>query len=316
MVTELPSAIMAEFAAHLNQGLSDNRPTIFEVVAEESMANVLKPAVSYALKVLATSNPDRWSWLWRFGDELHVFLDYIVQNYYLKNFNGSISENFYSLKRVRINGVEIKEGSLSTSERYLSLLMLVGVPYGKLKLDQLFERVREENVSGMLSSYSSRKRSYLLHLKRIFIYVYPFVHFTWETIFLCYYFLYIFKFSQAHSPLLHVIGLSLQRLARQDILRHSSVKNVSQRLASGKTVAERVAAITGSVSSILGTVLTSGLPVVIFFLKFMDWWYSSDHDGATRSVTQLPIPPPPPQPKVRKYKLSTGLYYNDLNRFF
>ena len=183
LVTQhFPTFKMAEFAAHLNQGTTDANPTIFEIVAQESMATVLRPAVSYGLKVLATSNPDRWGWLWRVGDELYLILNYVVQNRYLKNFGGSISEHFYGLKRaINVENGD-SSGGISNYHRYLSLIMLVAVPYAKLKLDQLFERIREENVTGYLASYSSRKRSYFLQLKRVFIYVYPWLHFTWETV--------------------------------------------------------------------------------------------------------------------------------------
>ena len=293
---------MAEFAAHLNQGTTNANPTIFEIVAEESMASVLRPAVSYALRVLASSSPDRWGWIWRVGDELHLCLDYIVQNHYLKNFGGSISEHFYGLKRVNRVNAEKGKTELSSFQKYLSLIMLVGVPYAKLKLDQLFERVREEYVSGYLSSNSSRKRSCFLHLKRTFIYVYPFLHFTWETIFLCYQLLYIFRFSGVHSPLLHAIGVSLQRLSRQDILAHN-MQNSLPNIVSGKTVAQRISAIPSSVMQLLASALANGLPVVVFFLKFIDWWHSSDNKGAVQSVMQLPVPPPPPQPKVRMHRI-------------
>lgn len=289
---------MAEFAAHLNQGTTNANPTIFEIVAEESMASVLRPAVSYALKVLATSNPDRWGWIWRFGDELYVCLDYIVQNHYLKNFGGSISEHFYGLKRVSSVATGKNVEGMSSFQKHLSLIMLVAVPYAKLKLDQLFERARDENLNGHLASYSSRKRSYFLHLKKTFIYVYPLLHFTWETVFLCYYLLYILKFSTVHSPLLHIIGVSLQRLTRQDILAQS-VQSSYTSVFSGKTMAERISAIPKSLAHLLASGLANGLPVVVFFLKFIDWWYSSDNKGAVQSVTQLPIPAPPPQPKVR-----------------
>ena len=261
------------------------------------MASVFRPAVSYALKVLASSDPGRWGWIWRFGDELHLCLDYIVQNYYLNNFGGSISEHFYGLKRVNRFKSERDEGELSSYRKYLSLIMLVGVPYAKLKLDQLFERVKEEYVSGYLSSNSSRKNSYFLHLKRTFIYVYPFLHFSWEAAFLCYYLLYIFRFSEVHSPFLHAIGVSLQRLTRQDILAHN-VQNSLPNILGGKTMAERIWAIPGSVTQLLASVFANGLPVVVFFLKFIDWWYSSENKGAVQSVIQLPVPSPPPQPKV------------------
>ena len=289
---------MADFAAHLNQGTTNANPTIFEIVAEESMASVLRPAVSYALKVLASSNPDRWGWVWRLGDEIYLCLDYILQNQYLKHFGGSFSEHFYGLKRVSsVRNGNSGEG-ISSFQKYLSLIVLVAVPYAKLKFDQLFERAREENLNGHIASYSSRKRSYFLHLKRTFVYVYPLLHFTWETVFLCYYLLYIFKFSEVHSPLLHVIGVSLQRLTRQDILAHS-IQNSHTSVFSGKTVAERISAIPKSLARLLVSGLASGLPVVVFFLKFIDWWYSTDNKGAVQLVTQLPIPAPPPQPKVR-----------------
>ena len=301
LVTQhFPTFKMAEFAAHLNQGTTDANPTIFEIVAQESMATVLRPAVSYGLKVLATSNPDRWGWLWRVGDELYLILNYVVQNHYLKNFGGSISEHFYGLKRaINVENGEIR-GGISNHHRYLSLIMLVAVPYAKLKLDQIFERIREENVTGYLASYSSRKRSYFLQLKRVFIYVYPWLHFTCETVILCYYLLYIFKFCYVHSPLLHVIGVSLQRLTRQDMLAHS-MQNVNTGLFSGNTLTERISAIPRSLAHLLASVLANGLPVIIFFLKFIDWWYSSENKGAVQAVTQLPIPPPPPQPKVKCY---------------
>lgn len=264
------------------------------------MASVFRPAISYALKVLASSNPGRWGWIWRFGDELHLCLDYIVQNYYLKNFGGSISEHFYGLKRVNRLNTEKDEEELSSYQKYLSVMMLVGVPYAKLKLDQLFERVKEEYVSGYLSSNSPRKNSYFVHLKRIFIYVYPFLHFSWETIFLCYHLLYIFRFSGVHSPLLHAIGVSLQRLTRQDILAHN-LQNSLPNIMSGRTVAETILAIPSSVTQLLASVFANGLPVVVFFLKFIDWWYSSDNKGAVQSVMQLPVPPPPPQPKPAQH---------------
>ena len=295
---------MAEFAAHLNQSATNANPTIFEIIAEESMASALRPAVGYALNVLATSNPDKWGWVWRVGDEIYLCLDYLVQNHYLKNYGGSISENFYGLKRVNRVMIGNKDGGLSRFQRHLSLIMLVTVPYAKLKLDKLFEKAREEHLSGNQASCHARKRSYFSQLKRTFFYVYPFFHFTWETIFLCYHLMYIFKFSEVHSPLLHVIGISLQRLTRQDILAQD-MQNSYNNLLKGNTLLEKMSSIPSSFGHVLVSTLANGLPVIVFFLKFIEWWYSSDNKKAVQSVTQLPIPVPPPQPKVG----SIGNYY-------
>ncbi|XP_068751158.1 peroxisome assembly protein 12-like [Montipora capricornis] len=291
---------MAEFAAHLNQGTANANPTIFEIIAEESMASILRPAVGYALKVLATSNPDKWGWVWRIGDEIYLCLDYFVQNHYLKNSGGSISENFYGLKRVNTGITGKKEEGISSIQRYLSVIMLVGVPYAKLKLDELFERTREDYITGNQTSYPRRKRSYFLQLKRTFVYVYPFLHFTWETVFLCYYLMYVFQFSEVHSPLLHVIGVSLKRLTRQDILTQN-VQNSHINLLKGKNLTEKLSAIPGSLGRLVVVVLANGLPVIVFFLKFIEWWYSSDNKEAVQSVIQLPVPPPPPGPKPAQH---------------
>ena len=299
-VTWLPSRSnfnMAEFAAHLNQGTLNAQPTIFEIVAQESMASVLRPAVIYALKVLASSNPDRWGWIWRFGDELHLCLEYILQSHYLRNFEGSISEHFYGLKRVSRTPNNNADDKLSSLQRYLSLLMLVVLPYAKLKLDQLFERLREEYVTGSLSSHPARKRLYFLHLKRIFIYLYPFLHCAWESIFLCYYMLYIFRVSGVHSPLLHIVGISLQRFTQRDIVVHNlqrSLPTVPYR----QTMVKQILAIPCSVTRLLSSLLANGLPIAVFSLKFIEWWYSSDNRSTVQSVMQLPVPSPPTQPKV------------------
>merc|ERR1712004_478248 len=39
--------------------------------------------------------------------------------------------------------------------------------------------------------------------------------------------------------------------------------------------------------------VSSGLSVAVFFLQFLEWWYSQEE--ATRNITNLPIPPPPPK---------------------
>ena len=41
----------------------------------------------------------------------------------------------------------------------------------------------------------------------------------------------------------------------------------------------------------LVAVLSSGLSVSVFFLQFLDWWYSTDKQS--KSLINLPIPPPP-----------------------
>lgn len=304
---------MAEYGAHLNQGASSEGPTFFEVIAQDSMTSVLRPAITYALKITASSHPDSLGWLWRYGDEIYSMLDYTLQNFYLKKYNGTFSEHFYGLKRLSIwtsqsspqidgsaqnTGGSVSQSKLTDRQRYYSLLTIVVIPYLKLKLDQYFERLRED--TGEAVSYVPRRQKFLQHLKRIFVTVYPFVHCTWESIFLCYQLMYMFSSSTTHSPLLHWIGLKLQRLSREDILAQT-MEGKALYLPTGQSWLNKLYALPSTLNSLLVKVLANGLPIIVFFLKFLEWWYSSENSHTVAAVTQLPIPPPPPQLQVGKF---------------
>ncbi|XP_034007606.1 peroxisome assembly protein 12, partial [Trematomus bernacchii] len=93
---------MAEAGAHLTSSGSSvsEPPSVFEVLAQESLMEAVRPALRHAVKVLAESNPSRFSFLFRFYDELFLFLDLMLQNHFLSVSSASFSENFYGLKRV------------------------------------------------------------------------------------------------------------------------------------------------------------------------------------------------------------------------
>ncbi|XP_031551332.1 peroxisome assembly protein 12-like [Actinia tenebrosa] len=297
---------MAEYGAHLNQSASSEAPTFFEVIAQESMTSVLRPAMTYALKTIASSHPDNLGWLWRYGDEIYSVMDYVLQNFYLKKYSGTFSEHFYGLKRLSIwtssstqingspqsTGVADTQSKLTDRQRYYSLLTIVVIPYLKLKLDQYFERLREE--TGEAVCYVPRRQKFLQHLKRIFVTVYPFLHCTWESIFLCYQLMYMFSSSITHFPLLHWIGLKLQRLSREDILAQTMEGNAFYP-PTGQSWLNKLYALPSTLNSLLVKVLANGLPIIVFFLKFLEWWYSSENSHTVAAVTQLPVPPPPPQ---------------------
>lgn len=293
---------MAEYGAHLNQNASSERPTFFEVIAQESMTTVLRPAITYALKVVASYHPSRLGWLWKYGDEIYLVFDYALQNHYLKTHNGTFSEHFYGLKRCQCNSPNVlphgvgQASKISHRQRWMSLFTVVFIPYLKMKLDQYFNKLREDSSSP--ASYTPKRQQFLQHLKRVFLAAYPFVHCTWETIFLCYHMVYLFSSNSiAHSPLLHWIGLNLQRLSRQDIL-HEIYKDEMHLQLKGNTLISKILFLPSLLTNLIVQVLSNGLPLVVFFLKFLEWWYSSENTTTVAAVTQLPIPPPPPQPKV------------------
>ena len=50
--------------------------------------------------------------------------------------------------------------------------------------------------------------------------------------------------------------------------------------------------------SVVKRIVNMIMPLSLFGLKFLEWWYSSEHSDVVRRVTSLPVPPPPGRVKV------------------
>ncbi|XP_032645553.1 peroxisome assembly protein 12 isoform X2 [Chelonoidis abingdonii] len=100
---------MAEHGAHLTAAsASDDRPSVFEVVAQDSLMSAVRPALQHVVKVLAESNPGRCGFLWHWFDEIYTLLDLLLQQHFLS----SIKEQVQSAVKKALGGVAL---SLSTS---------------------------------------------------------------------------------------------------------------------------------------------------------------------------------------------------------
>ena len=49
-------------------------------------------------------------------------------------------------------------------------------------------------------------------------------------------------------------------------------------------------------TTILQRLATNLIPLGVFLLKLLEWWYSAERSEAVRRLTSLPVPPPPPEP--------------------
>nr|XP_025963032.1 peroxisome assembly protein 12 isoform X2 [Dromaius novaehollandiae] len=99
---------MAELGAHLTAApAGDDRPSIFEAVAQDSLMAAVKPALQHLAKVLAESNPARYGFLWRWLDEIYILLDLLLQQQYL----ASIKTQVQSAMKKALDGIAF---SLST----------------------------------------------------------------------------------------------------------------------------------------------------------------------------------------------------------
>ncbi|NWU64336.1 PEX12 protein, partial [Pterocles burchelli] len=280
---------MAGLGAHLTAAAGD-RPSVFEAVAQDSLMAALKPALRHLAKVLAESHPGRYGFLWRWFDEIYLVLDVLLQQHYLASCSASFSEHFYSLKRIPTAGSRrppLATAGLPQRQHWKSLLLLVLVPYLKGKLEKLVSSLREEDEYSIHPPSSSWKRFY-----RAFLAAYPFVNMTWEGWFLIQQLCYILGRAQHHSPMLRLAGVRLVRLTAEDIqaLEKKLAGTTSSQTQSIKTQVQ------SAVGKVLGGValsLSTGLSISVFFLQFLDWWYSSENQETIKSLTALPTPPPP-----------------------
>ncbi|XP_051816693.1 peroxisome assembly protein 12 [Acanthochromis polyacanthus] len=278
---------MAEAGAHLTSTAVNEQPSIFEVLAQESLMEAVRPALKHAVKILAESNPSRFGFLWRSFDELYLLLDVLLQNHFLSNCSASFSENFYGLKRVSGGrGLPVRLG-LHRKSHWRSLLLLCFVPYLRAKLEATLARQRdEEDFSIRLAQ--SRSQS----LYRAAVAAYPYVSSAWQAWIFCQQLLFVFGVTKTHNPLLWLARVRLARLNTQDI-RDIELKNNSTGSPADGSFLQRSWWLMSQAARGVAVSLSSSLSLGVFFLQFLEWWYSSENQSSVKTLTSLPAPPPP-----------------------
>ncbi|XP_061703231.1 peroxisome assembly protein 12 isoform X2 [Syngnathoides biaculeatus] len=272
---------MAEAGAHLTSGAAREGPSIFEILAQESLMEAVKPALRHAVKVLAESRPSCFGVLWRRFDEFYLLLDVLLQQHFLTHCSASFSENFYGLKRV--SGGR----GLHRNARRRSLLLLCLVPYLRAKLEATFARQREEEDFSIRLAQSRSQRLY-----RAAVAAYPYVSSAWRAWIFCQELLFVFGAVRTHSPLLWLARVRLARLTRRDIA--DMELNASKRVfPAGDSALQRMWHLMSEAARGAAVALSTSLSLGVFFLQFLEWWYTSDNQAAVKNLTSLPIPPPP-----------------------
>ncbi|XP_064620299.1 peroxisome assembly protein 12-like [Lineus longissimus] len=287
---------MAEHGAHLTSGGSDtdNRPSIFEVLAQESLLSAVRPAVKHILRVVAEKNPSTYGFLYRFSDEFYAGLDLILQHHYLTKYSASFAENFYGLKRVSLEGgakpdfggQNESSGWLSRKAVKRSLFFLVVLPYVRLKLDSLYEEMKSRQEQYNLGAKSLKATFY-----QAFLGVYPYLHMVLEGAAFMFQLQYLLKKSEFHSPWLMLAGVKLHSLTEDDL--RLQLERISGRtLLPTDSWSRRFRYWLSRGIGGVAILISNGLSVSVFFLQFLEWWYSSPGSPAV-SLTALPVPDAP-----------------------
>ncbi|QRW19188.1 ankyrin repeats [Rhizoctonia solani] len=263
-------------------GLDPNRPSLLELIAQEQLRDTLQPAIKYILAVFAQQYPRYLIRLVNRFEEFYSILMLIVERHYLKVHGASFAENFYGLKRRRTPAVETVRvnaalNEISPHEKLQprdinrSLFFLVGIPYLRAKAHQYYEDFGGGIDSSLVDGASRPSLSQLTladKLKNAYKSIYPWMNLGME--------LWQLAHSLGFRRLCYVPKSADKDPARPSgvlaLIRHYLFHSRRQLLDSLKLL----------------------LPISIFFLKFLEWWYSPSSPARALSAPRSgPAIPPP-----------------------
>ncbi|KAJ9055757.1 ubiquitin-protein ligase peroxin 12, variant 2 [Entomophthora muscae] len=337
-----------EFMSNIGSTSDVLRPSLFELIAQDKLNVLFRPALRYMVTVYAQRYPRYLLKVLKYYDELYAVLMLFIERHYLYDWNASFSESFYGLRRLKkevpASNVELdssgngpsnqdlsRGNSLTSVDIWNSLLILVGVPYVKNKLDELYdsltggaaarllgddifddeEETDEELGSDENSSWISRLREARHHLgkkltrssRNMFVAFYPHFHLVYHLVPLTYHIAYLFERTDFHIPTNHFAALTMRRMGADDYKAHQARKNL-ERSAAAKAAASMKRG--GKLAYVGWMVLRYGLdalkvtlPMAVFLLKFLEWWYGSENRQKSAGMYMGPLPNPPAPLKVR-----------------
>ncbi|KZT27047.1 hypothetical protein NEOLEDRAFT_1131563 [Neolentinus lepideus HHB14362 ss-1] len=298
-----------------NVGGDSSKPSLFELIAQEQLRDLLQPALKYVLSVFAQRYPRYLLRIVNRYEEFYTFIMLFVERHYLRTHNASFAENFYGLKRRRrplieperakaaVGGV-FEEEKLRDREIRRSLVLLVGIPYLRSKAQDYYEdlgggidpEILDENANSR-HIRALTDQSFKGRCRRAFKAAYPWLNMSWELWLLAFDVAYLFDRTPFYRPWLSWVGVDLRRLGMDDYREAALIAqrntNSPARSKSAFTLMRRF--LLRSPRLLLDS-LKVALPLAIFFVKFLEWWYSPS--SPARSLMTSPLGPPVPPPKL------------------
>lgn len=294
--------------------IDESRPTLFELIAQDQLRDLLQPAIRYVLVFYAQRYPRYLLRIANSSNGLYAILMAIVESHFLLEYEGTFTENFYGLKRERSTAVKKitrtanaapsalkKATSLRSRDRFLAVLLLVGIPYAKAKLDEQWEiHGSPDIVSGNVYrrdlplSREATLSQKIAHYSRLaFVRTYPALNASYYLGTLYFNLSYMFGHSNFHTVSHAVLGQRVRRLDGEDYRRieDSSAKTIQfpPNSSLSPLVFLRIL-LPRAISSVKYL-----LPTGIFFLKFLEWWQASDFAAQLSRNTSSSIELPPPR---------------------
>ncbi|KAJ3274430.1 ubiquitin-protein ligase peroxin 12 [Terramyces sp. JEL0728] len=283
-----------DFLSHLDgtSAVGQDDPSIFEIIANEKMNDLLLPSFEYILTQLT----HQYYFLFPLHKRrklLYCLLMACIEFSYLKRYGGSVTENFYGLKRER-------KGSLGNRLIIFSLIQLIFAPVYKTYLDEYYNQ--------LLLQRQSKTR-----FQKLFVSIYPYLHLATSSWSLILKTMYVYQVSKIHSPWQLVTGLRTARVNLNDYQEldrmDAAKKREFQQSLSSTRGFQRFYLILKYLSLKLFNYFSFILPTGIFMFRFLEWWQTSN---PKKNV--LPIPPPPTitneDMEIGKCRLCKGSFVN------
>ncbi|KAH7100541.1 Pex12 amino terminal region-domain-containing protein [Auriculariales sp. MPI-PUGE-AT-0066] len=286
------------------QDLANNsaRPSLFEVIAQEQLRDLLQPALKYVLSVLAQRNPRYLLRIVNRHEEFYALIMLYVEQHFLRTKGASFAEDFYGLKRRRTPAIETVRSDIAMGpdagasklrprDIRTSLLFLVLVPYLRAKAQDYYEALGGGVDQDILHQSSVARRAateqtLAARLKRLFKSAYPYANVSYEVWLLWWNIAYLFDRTPYYRPWLAWMRVDLRR-AGPEIVSIATAHPPLSKLARIQQLFKRT-------PRLLLDSLRVALPLAIFFVRFLEWWYSPQSPARALSVPQQgPVVPPP-----------------------
>jgi peroxin-12 len=129
-----------EFMSNIS-GIDEAKPSLFELLSETQLRELLEPSLRYLLAVATHRHPRYLIRILNRYNEVYALLMLLVERHYLSRWGGSFTENFYGLKRERVIAAQVPRAQrvvpglvaestkLRRADVWKSLFVIVGALY-------------------------------------------------------------------------------------------------------------------------------------------------------------------------------------------
>lgn len=285
----------------LPQDTSSGRPSFFEVYAAQHLNGTLRPAVRFALDVLAVRHR-RLRFFANWSDELFSLIMLLLESVQLRRYSCLLSESFFGLRRtssLNFAPVSPQRERLSRIQIGLALLFDVVFSYARAKADAshssltggaaapLFEDDQmsiNHEPHAVRDSFSVPRRQALVRLIRStftrirrlrredivssFVKLYPKLRSTVDGCNILLNLLYLYGHSRFFSLSLLLQRLCLRRGSHQDVMNLT----LSNRLRRPSFRSDTLTALADGFLNILRTTFIAS----IFAFRFLQYYYATE----------------------------------------